>query len=67
MSAEAHGANTLAVVAVVVVPIHVARVEVQVVGVVRVVRVERPRPIVAPRTSIVERRVVAIPRSREEN
>ena len=61
-----HGADALPVVAVVVVPVHVARVEVQVVGVVRVVRIERTRPIVAVGACVVERRVVAPARSGEE-
>ena len=53
-----NGANALTVVAVVVVPVGVARVEVEVVGVVRVVWVLRRRPVVAVLTSVVE---VAVP------
>ena len=62
-----HGPHSVSVVAVVVVDVHVARVEVQVVRVVRVVRVERTRPVVAVRTSVVERRAVAVARGGEEN
>lgn len=54
------------VVAVVVVDIHIVRVEVQIVRVVRVVCVERTRPVVAVRTCVVERRVVAVARSGKE-
>lgn len=53
----------MTVVAVVVVPVGVARIEVEVVGVVRVVRVLRGRPIVAVATSVVEVAVPAIARS----
>ena len=48
----------MTVVAVVVVPVGVARIEVEVVGVVRVVRVLSGRPIVSVLTSVVE---VAVP------
>ena len=56
-------ADRLSVVAIVVVPVHVVRIEVHVVGVVRVVRIERTRPVVAVRTSIVERAFVHVTRS----
>ena len=46
----------------VVVRVHIARIEVHVVGVVRVVRIERRRPIVAVGAGIVEVVVVAIAR-----
>jgi len=55
----AHGPHGLTVVAVVV-PIHVARVEVQVVSVVRVTGVERTGPVVAVGTNIVKVRIVPI-------
>ena len=58
--------NALTVVAVVVVRIDVSIVEVQVPRVVRVVRVERRRPVVAVRTLIVETRFVAVARRRQE-
>ena len=64
---RAHRAHTLTVVAVVVVRVDVVRIEVQVTCVVRVVRVERTRPVVAVRTCVVERTIVAIPGSRQEN
>jgi len=57
----------LPVVAVVVVPIHVARIEVEVVRVVRVARVERRGPVVAVRAGIVEVAIVAIASGREED
>ena len=50
---------------VVVVRVHVARIEVEVVRVVRVARVERRRPVVAVRANIVERPIVAVASSRE--
>ena len=53
-------ANRLSIVAVVVVRVVVVGVEVHVLGVVRVVRVERTRPIVAVRTCVVQLIVVAI-------
>ena len=56
-------ADRLSVVAIVVVPIHVVRIEVHVVGVVRIVRIERTRPVVAVRTSIVEVTIVHVTRS----
>ena len=55
----------LSVVAVVVVPIHVARIEVHIPRVVRVVRVERTRPIVAVRTSAEQTANVAVTSSRQ--
>lgn len=58
--------DRVAVVAVVVVRIDVSIVEVQVPRVVRVVRIERRRPVVAVRTLIVETRFVAVARRRQE-
>lgn len=58
--------DALTVVAVVVVRIDVSIVEVQVPRVVRVVRIERRRPVVAVRTLIVETRFVAVARRRQE-
>ena len=49
-----HGADAVTVVAVVVVPVRVARIEVEVVRVVRVALVERGRPVVAVRARVVE-------------
>ena len=60
---RADRADRLTVVAIVVVPVHVVRIEVEVPRVVRVVLVERRRPIVAVVADIVEIRVVAIARS----
>ncbi len=57
----ADGPHRLTVVAVVVVPIHVARKEVQVSRVDRVVRIERAGPIVTVGANVVEVRVVAVP------
>ena len=53
------------IVAVVVVPIHIVRIEVEVVGVVRIVRIERTRPIVAVRPCVVQITIVAIASSRK--
>lgn len=50
----------MTVVAIVVVPVHIAIVEVQVISVVAVALVERTRPIVAVRALIVDTRTVAI-------
>ena len=60
------GANALAVVAVVVVRVDIAGIEVQVVSVVAIARIERTRPIVAVATCIVEARIVAITGSRQK-
>ena len=60
---RANRADRLTVVAIVVVPVHVVRIEVEVPRVVRVVLVERRRPIVAVVADIVKIRVVAIARS----
>ena len=60
-------ADGLTVVAVVVVPVHVVRVEVHVPRVVRVVRVERTRPIVAVVARVVQVIVVAIARRGEKS
>ncbi len=62
-----HRANGLSIVAVVVVPVHIVRVEVRVPRVVRVVRVERTRPVVAVVACVVQVVVVAIARRREKN
>ena len=59
-----HGAHGLLVVAVVVVPVRVVRIEVEVVGVVLVVR--RGRPIVAVRANVVELAIPAVTRSGEK-
>lgn len=56
----------MTVVAVVVVPIPIARIEVEVVRVVRVVRIERGRPVVAVGAGIVELAIPAVARSRKE-
>ena len=53
----------MSVVAIVVVPVHVVRIEVHVVGVVRIVRIERTRPEVAVRPYIVEVTIVHVTRS----
>lgn len=62
---RAYWAHGLSVVTVVVVPVHIAGIEVHVVRVVRVVRVERTRPVVAVAACVVERTVVAVARSGE--
>lgn len=62
-----HRPDTLAIVAVVVVRVDITGIEVQVVPVVGIARIERTRPIVAVAASIVERRIIAIARSRQEN
>lgn len=59
--------HRLTIVAVVVVPVHIARIEVQVVSVVRVARIKRTTPVVAVRTRIIQTRIVAIARSWQEN
>ena len=55
------------VVARVVVPAHEAQIETHVVGVVRIFSVERTRPVVAARPSIVERAPVHVTRSGQED
>ena len=61
-----HRANSLTVIAVVVVlPIHVTIVEVQVVGVLNITCVKRTTPIVAVTTYIVHATIVAVTSSRE--
>ena len=60
------GAHRVTVVPVVVVPVGVARIEVEVVRVVRVAAIERRRPIVAPRTGIVEVAIPTVARSGKE-
>ena len=55
----------MTVVTVAVVPVDIVRIEVHVPRVVRVVRIERRRPIVAVGAGIVKIVVVAIARSRE--
>ena len=59
--------DRLAVVTVVVVPIHVAVIEVQVERVVRVARVGRRRPIVAVVSNIVDIRAVAVARGGQKD
>ena len=68
VSAElrADGAHRLTVVAVVVVHVHVVRIEVEVPRVVRVVRVERTRPVVAVVACVVELAVPAVAGSGQE-
>lgn len=61
-----HSTHRLPVVTVVVVPIVIVRIEVEFVRVVRIALVQRTRPIVAVRTSVVETAIVAITRSGEE-
>ena len=61
-----NGPHRKAVVAVVVVHVGVARIEVEVPRVVRVVRVERTRPVVAVRASVVELTVPTVARSGQE-
>ena len=56
----ANWTNTKPIVPIVVVPVHVAGIEVHVPRVVRVVRVERTRPVVAVAACVVERTVVAV-------
>ena len=55
-----HRTDRLPVVAVVVVPVEVARIEVEVPRVVRIVRIRRRGPVVAVRAGVVEVRVVAV-------
>ena len=63
-----HRTDRLPVGAVVVVPVHVVRVEAQVVRAARVVVVvERRRPIVAVAASVVQVRIVAIPSNGKED
>ena len=50
----------------VVVPVHAAQIEVQVIGVVAAARVKRTRPIVAVVACIVEIAIVAIARRRKK-
>ena len=59
----ANWTDGLSVVTVVVVPVHIAGIEVHVPRVVRIVRIERTRPVVAVRTSIVEVTIVHVTRS----
>ena len=68
MASAEHRANTLTVVAVVVVVrVRTPRIEVEFPRVVRVRRVERRRPVVAVRTLIAERSVVAVACGGKEN
>ena len=60
-------ANRVAVVPIVVVHVHVARIEVHVVRVVLVVLVGSTRPVVAVRADIVHVRTVAVACGREED
>ena len=52
--------DRLSAVAIAIVPVHAARTEVHVVGVVRIANIERTQPIVAVRPSIVERAYVHV-------
>ena len=61
-----HCSDRLTVVAVVVVHVVVVRIEVEVPRVVRVVRVERTRPIVAVRPNVVEIAIPTVARSGQE-
>ena len=63
---RADGAHGVTVAAAVVAPIPTARIEEEAVRAVVVVRVERGRPVVAARTSIVEATIPATARSWEE-
>ena len=56
----------MTVVAVVVVPIHVGRIEVEVASVVRVRLVERTRPVVAVGANVVEVSTVAVTGGRKK-
>ena len=68
MHLSGDGANSVTVVAVVVVvPVRVARIEVQVVGVVRVRRTLCGRPVVAVRAGAVEAAIPAAARRRQED
>ena len=67
MVSAAHGADALTVVAVVGVRVHVPTVEVEVPRVVRVRLVERRRPVVAVRASVVQVVVPAVARSGKES
>ena len=60
---RAHSSDRLTVVAVVVVHVVIVRIEVEVPRVVRVVRVERTRPVVAVAACVVETAFVAVARS----
>ena len=64
---RANRTDRLTVVAIVVVPVHAVRTEVEVPRVVRVVLAERRRPTVAVVADIVEIRTVAIARSGKKN
>ena len=61
-----HRTNSEPVVAVVVVHVAIARIEIEVPRVVRVIRVERTRPVVTVRASIVETAFVAVAGGRQE-
>ena len=61
-----HGSDRLSIVAVVVVHVVIVRIEVEFPRVVRVVRVERTRPVVAVRASVVELTVPTVARSGQE-
>ena len=62
---RAHWPHGVSVVTVVVVPVHIAGIEVHVPRVARVVRIERTRPVVAVAACVVERTVVAVARCGE--
>ncbi len=57
----------MTIVAVVVVRVDVARIEIEVSRVVRVTSVERARPVVAVRAIVVERTIVAVPCGGQKN
>ena len=63
----ANRTDRVPVVAIVAVPDHAVRIEAHVVGAVRTVGVERTRPVVAVRPSIVKRAFVQVTRSGQEN
>ena len=67
MHLSRNGADTLAVAAVVVAPVHVARAEAEAVGVVRVRRPLRRRPVVAVRAGEVEGIAPAVARRGQED
>ncbi len=67
LSGDGSNRMTVAAVAVVAVPVRVARIEVQAVGAVRVRRTLRGRPVVAARTGAVEVVIPAVARRRQED
>ena len=59
--------HTLSVVTAAVAPFNIARIVAVVVRAVRITRIERTGPVEAERTSVVETRAVAVPRSGKED